>query len=576
MPRPLIWIFGNAVQDITVEVDIDSLIRDNSALISRVAVKDRILIKKGSVFKTHFNAQGLGVELLLDRDVFAAEEAPEKELYSLSPGDKYTLAGRVQDLSERPAWSDDPDGMMVHCEDISWGGGGINVCRFLRALAPKADYPSLRYTDYAMSRTFVRMIEGIENRLLHSLPVPQRKSVTVKNVAKKIADLMDKSMYEGESLISRMSRIFAAYSPENCLEVFLASIVVDPLLFRPVEPVFLRNWVFSKFHNAERSTQDKIICRSKAVKEEELGVTADALNGFLGDADHTSVGAIVLNSIKHKQLFKSGYGVYRGIYKQQRYENRNDFVGILAMTKAMQEFVPDMIASDPTFPPFILIFNEEEAVTFAKTLGCEVDPILRAPGDLPNVLHFAQIIEVIRRRFEPPFPRIYVTTGPRGSLGFDGVSQKVIQVSYYSRLGDILFDTNSCGDAYCAAITLLEWARRFHGDTLEPYPDPADEMRYFMAVATAAAYCKARDRRGRIDAKTIRGLLEDTYLGSGEIGYLDKILTHQWAPSAPWVDEEGRAHRPPTADFRGVRKTLANLLFNKNTGGGGPHSLFDA
>jgi len=65
---------------------------------------------------------------------------------------------------------------------------------------------------------------------------------------------------------------------------------------------------------------------------------------------------------------------------------------------------------------------------------------------------------------------------------------------------------------------------------IEPHSDPAEEMRYFMAVATAAAYCKARDRRGRIDAKTIRGLLEDTYLEAA-----------RWVISMKFSSRDGRS-----------------------------------
>jgi len=73
---------------------------------------------------------------------------------------------------------------------------------------------------------------------------------------------------------------------------------------------------------------------------------------------------------------------------------------------------------------------------------------------------FAQIVDVHTAVFfEPTMPTILrSTTGPRGSLGFDGVTNKVIQVSYYSRLGDILFDTNSCGDAYCRPLPF--WSGR--------------------------------------------------------------------------------------------------------------------
>ena len=568
MARSLIWVFGNAVQDVTVEVEIDTLIRDNAALIDSIALRDTILIREGSLFTTYFSGKGLGVKMDLEKVPFAADEPQAKSLYALSPGEKYTLKGRVEELADRAEWLKAPNAMMVHCEDVSWGGGGINVCRFLRALAPSDGTLQIQYTDYAMSRTFDRMIRKLEAELRHSLSPTERRTVGLDEIGDRVGQLMDENMYEGERLISKISNIFALYSPERCLEVFLASLLIRPFLFRPKEPVYQRNWVFSNFRSGMRSTQDKIICRSKTPTEAELNVTEQALDEFLEKGESDAAGAIVLNSIKHPQMFRSAYSLYRRIEKQRSEEGREDFVGILAMTKAMQAFIPDMLEiadkeDDKCFPPFILIFNETEAVDFAQALPRKkkkpLEPIIRAAGDLPNVFHFAQIVEAIRPRFGAAHPRIYVTTGPRGSLGWDGESNKIIHVSFYSRLGDILFDTNACGDAYCAAVTLLEWRKRCYKGKIGP-EDPADEMRHFMAVATAAAYCKARDRRGRIDSRTIRSLLEDTYLGSAEVGLLGPVLQKKW-PN--WIDSEGRAHRPPTADFRRLEPALAELLLTK-------------
>lgn len=563
MDRSLIWVFGNAVQDVTVEVDIDTLIRDNASLIDSIALKDTALLKKGTLFTTQFNGQALGVELDLGKLGFAPEEPPQKQLYSLSPGEKYTLTGRVENLADRPDWLGRRDDLKVHCEDISWGGGGINVCRFLRALAPSDRMLEIRYTDYAMKNFFAGMVKSLESDLRKGLRLPE-PSIGINDIDKRIDDFMETHMYEGEQLIAKISRTLAEHSPERSLEVFLASLSIRPLLFRPRRPVYQRNWVFSNLRNAERSTHDKIICRGQTPSEAELHVTPNALENFLkkGESDH--VGAIVLNSIKHKALFHAAYKLYRRIEKKRESEECRDFVGVLAMTKAMQDFVPDMIdiakkENEGRFPPFILIFNETEAVSFAKKLGRSVAPIIRGTGDLPNVLHFAQVIDAIRSHFGPRLPRIYVTVGARGSLGFDGGSNQIIHVSYYSRQGDVLFDTNACGDAYCAAITLLEWQARCRKGYAAP-KHTEDEMRDFMAVATAAAYCKARDRRGRIDAKTIRGLLEDTYLGSGSVGTVDQILSKNWDP---WVDREGRVHRPPDAEFCGVKDYLAELLLTK-------------
>lgn len=379
MVRSLAWIFGNAVQDVTVEVDIDKLVQDNGALIDSIGLEDTAQVKQGLLFTTQFNGQEFGVELEL-QDVDA-----RKKLYSLREGKKYTLRGRVEDLAYRRDWGTRHDDLRVHCEDVSWGGGGLNVSRFLRALAPSNDDLKIQYTDYAMSRTFVDMIRKLEAQLLRSLPASQRHAVSLDDIGARVADIMDTSMYLGERLISNLSEIFALYSPGRCLEVFLASLQVTPLLFRPREPVYQRNWVFSSFRNALRSTQDKIICRSKTPTEAELEVTPAALEQFVFEGENDSTGAIVLNSIKHQQFFKSAYDLYRRIEKKRVAEKRDDFVGVFAMTNAMQKFLPDMLRiakreDDGHFLPFILIFNESEAVDFVRELGAAHTSSTNRPG----------------------------------------------------------------------------------------------------------------------------------------------------------------------------------------------------
>ncbi len=567
MSRPLIWIFGNAVQDITVEVDVDMLIRENAELATSLELIETPTIKKDQLFWTQLGASGFGVRLTLENYKFPPKDK-KKDRYSLSPGKKYTLSGPVESLEEKPEWRQAPNGAVVHCEDISWGGGGINVCRFLRALAPNPDRPYLRYTDYAMTRTLDELVRSFEEEILQSLLLSKEQG-TWGNAAKAVNHLMESNMRGSEELSSRLSRILARYSSDISLETFLASIYVDSLLFRPQKPIFRRNWVFSRFYSADRSIQDKIICRGKTPQEDKLGAKPEALRELLS-GEHESVGAIVLNSLKDERLFKAAYEQYRTIYEKQPDQQRDrDFIGIFAMTGAMQKFLPwlkkEGVIARGKLPSFILIFNEEEAVSFAKELAprAKLEPLMRASGDLPNVLHFAQFVRIVRDYFKPPYPRIYVTTGPRGSLGFDGASNNIIHVSYFSRQGDVLFDTNACGDAYCAAITLLEWAKRNfdrHVGVIHPAEpfNSAEEMRYFMAVATAAAYCKARDRRGRIDTKTEKDLLQDTYLGSGVVGTVDDIANRAEWPD--WIDSEGRAHRPPSADFRSVTPALLRLF----------------
>jgi hypothetical protein len=410
-----------------------------------------------------------------------------------------------------------------------------------------------------MSRTLDRLVGNFES-LLRRLPRQTRGEITWDGLVKEITRLMQSDMRLSEMITSHLSDTFARYSSETTLEVFLASIFVESLLFRTKTPVFRRNWVFSRFHAAGRSTHDKIVCRSKAPSEAQLGARPEALRQFL-QGEHQEVGAIMLNSLKDELLFKSAYKLCRSIYERRLREHRQDFIGVLAMTMAMQKFVPWMLkygnTADKVLPSFIWVFNEEEAVSFARALGGTVGPLIRAPGDLPNILNFANFVRVVRAHFAHPSPRIYVTIGPHGSLGYDGESNNVLHVSYFSRQGDLLYDTNACGDAYCAAITLLEWAKRNFQSEIGP-DGPSKEMLYFMAVATAAAYCKARDRRGRIDVNTVADLLQDAYLGSAEVGVLDTIAPGKKLPD--WIDQDGRARRPPVANFHGVRQALLELL----------------
>lgn len=186
-------------------------------------------------------------------------------------------------------------------------------------------------------------------------------------------------------------------------------------------------------------------------------------------------------------------------------------MGILAMTESMQDFTDWMLEDkdsdqrlEKRLPPLILVFNEKEAIGFGEQLSPGLSPLMKSGSDLPNIYKFAHLIREIRNFFNPIPPlRIYVTIGAQGSLGYDAETNEVIYVSCFNRPRDHLYDTNACGDAYCAAVTLLEWGKRngFGGGW-----GGHREMEYFMAVASAAAYCKATDRRGRVDSRTVAGL----------------------------------------------------------------------
>jgi hypothetical protein len=129
-----------------------------------------------------------------------------------------------------------------------------------------------------------------------------------------------------------------------------------------------------------------------------------------------------------------------------------------------------------------------------------------------------------------------------------------------------MYDTNACGDAYCATIALLEWAKRngyenIAEDTGEKdIPRNTKEMRYFMAVATAAAYCKATNRRGRVYAAELKELLEYNHLASANVWTVDDLLQVNPNHKPDCVVLDFRLREPSEACQMRVSRQLDDLI----------------
>lgn len=184
----------------------------------------------------------------------------------------------------------------------------------------------------------------------------------------------------------------------------------------------------------------------------------------------------------------------------------------------------------------------------------------------------AGLINTIRSQFKfDHMPRIYVTLGPLGSIGFDGQSNNIIFVSAYSGKESI-YDTTGCGDAFCATITLLEWTKlqNLEAEIVEFYEggnpkvhslEYAQEMEYFMAVANAVAYCKATNPAGRVDRNKLMDLLDHQHLASGFNANIQDLLDGKKDHYPDWID--GNTHRlkhPRTARQIRVSDTLGKLI----------------
>lgn len=544
-----LWVFGNAVQDVTVEVDMEQLsrLRDtNRQLIQLTDQGPRISPKLW--LKTQIGLRKFGVQVDLPNI------ETEKEMYPLEGGKKYDLRGSVLDSHE----SCGEPYMFLPCENVSWGGGGTNVITFLRALTPSADVVPIRYTDIAMSRSMPtiirRVLKGLQPIMDKSaMPDPGNEALLTW-----LNKLYETDPVEAESITRQIAGIAADYSPDTNLAVYLASLSVESVLYRPDNPRFRRNWVFSRFRSAFREVNNKIILKGNFIPladEEEQNITR------LLAAHADNIGAILINSLKDGPLFRAAYSLCVEGYKDE------NFVAVLALTETTHRFAEwmDKQRGGGYFPPFILILNETEAQNLATALGKNVEPFMEH-NDLPNILAFARLIYELRESFDPHrTPRIYVTLGDRGSLGVDEGGH-VVYVSSFSKRGATVYDTNACGDAYCATIALLEWAKRNGYQELaedageEDIPPSTDEMRYFMAVATAAAYCKATNRRGRVYAAELKELLQYNHLASANVWTVGDLLQVRPNHKPDCVDLDFRLREPSEARQMRVSRQLDELI----------------
>lgn len=356
--RKFLWVFGNAVQDITVGVDIERLSRElGSNRDTMIRLSDQgPEIKSDLRLKTQIGLQNFAIQMQLyeNSQEQRSPKIPKDGWYILEGGTKYTLQNDIVASNKYSSSSSSP-GVFLPSGNLSWGGGGVNVVTFLRAIAPNKKNVPIKYTDIAMSRslpTLVQKIKEIFNAIGDSDDA--------------IDNLYDTDLVKAEKYTDDLAKIMAGYAPECSLEVYLASLPVESVLYRPKEPKFRRNWVFSQFRSASREVSNKIILRgsSSDLKEDEKPRISKLL-----DANSPGVGAILLNSIKDKTLFQAAYSIYKAAYERDK-----SVVAILAMTDAMQEFTQWMLEkpncdSNGLLLPFILVFNERKRIASQKSLA---------------------------------------------------------------------------------------------------------------------------------------------------------------------------------------------------------------
>ncbi|WP_321476981.1 hypothetical protein [uncultured Paludibaculum sp.] len=512
MPTKKLWVLGDAVQDVTVEIDLELLLHEDASLRDSILLDESLSIKDGVWLTTQSGLHHYSAQMRVRTPIGSPQQNDGRAC--LTPGEKYDLMGGV---SESLPQLDPQDRMVsVRCEDVSWGGGGLNVVRYIRALAPLQESVPIVYSDIAMSHP--------------------------------LGPLVEEELLRGSSA----THVLATYSADRYLEVYLDSLSVEAVLHQPVQPEFRRNFVISRVRTSNRETDNKIVCRGSTVSD-TAGAESDLLALLNGRS--TEIGAILVDSIKSKELFNAAYSLCK---------LNPDMLVIFALTKSMQK-IADALVKDLRggTPPSncVLLFNEMEVQNFAHLCSPSdiLEPFMTKPEDIPNLKYFAQTVHAILKNCPQP-PRVYVTLGPRGSLGVDEYRQ-VVYVGAYTKQKATVFDTNTCGDAFCGAVSLLEWAKRFGQGLQRLAPEnaatsPWEEMRYFMAVATAAAYSRATSRLGRVDRREVEDLLRNSYLGSEVLGPLGGVR----AGKSKLCDEHGFLVKPSNAYFVGIESGLAQLM----------------
>ena len=505
--------------------------------------------KKGLWFQTQIGLQGFSACLSA-----TADETREKDrliltadnFYEIKPGSKYQLDDEIR---EGPSGALADQTVIVPGDYVNWGGGGVNVSVFARAIAPNPSLVPIKYTDIATSDTlgeFRHDFQETDARLKELGPLDPTDPTLI--------DLWRE----------RFSKTIVKYVPERSLESFLSSLSIDVILHRPAKCEPRRNLVISRIRGGGREVDNKIVCRGKVTPLDDEQMDVPAMLGRHAD----NVGAVILNSVKDRALFEAAYSFYK-----QAYARDQNTLGLLAMTEPMLRYTEWMMeqAGGKKLPPHILIFNEKEFFEFAAKFSDSLVPFMDTPSVPPHVKRFIAIGSTIRELFRPKdAPRIYVTLGPYGSMGIDRDGW-VLYVSGFLKPRATIFDTNACGDAYSAAIALLEWGKRHGYPNLAPWPggtenDGADvsamadhkEMIYFMSVATAAAYSRATNRHGRVDTREIQDLLEHVHLAS--LQELVQVDTPNERILREITDRGGRLKTPTVAKTRGVTDDLRRLM----------------
>lgn len=548
--QPRIWIIGNSVQDLTVDLDLRRLEPDNPHISELIFFKTddpRPRIRLG----THILPTDAGKPIEPGFQVFLKSSTPDPDdasYYILAGGNKYTL-DTPTDEAQVAAAGLPP--IRTPLTSLTWAGGGINVVNTIRALSP-ATATAVHYSDIGRPISHesdaVRNLKGVLADMLRDAVLPnlgqlalmseETSEAPMRNPqeqpqittllraiagqdADRVIDILLKLGVDfirttgGENYYRRLTAAVNTYTNQSHLQVYLQHNQVDFGFYRSERWRPIQNLVFSGIADELNEVRNKIILRgirqNLAVDEEPA-----VLKSLEDESRAAYFPVVMLNTIYDDVFFDAAFK----LIEELKSRSPTGLNLVFAMTEHMMQRlkITNLPAMKILLDGSTLIFNEREFAMYLRQVVGEdatqfaQDVEQRRPPERGVLVKLVKaLLEKIGIRAE-----IYVTLGPYGSLGILPWGE-IMYVGTYSVTGRRIYDTTGCGDAYAAVVTLLKHHRRMRpegliGGHVREERRAQEEMFHAMAWATAAAYSKATSPVGRVYAADVIDLVRTRYV----------------------------------------------------------------
>ncbi|MBS1787261.1 MAG: hypothetical protein JST85_06040 [Acidobacteria bacterium] len=564
-----IWILGNAVQDLTIDIDLQRLEPDNHGLLELMNFRGNDpLIAAGLVLQLIREGETVHEAqiYLKPQDDLQAEDLKGRKFYKLVGGRKYSL--RPPDGNESPA--EKSSKVRIPTKSIAWGGGGINVVNTIRSLSPMGVTP-VHYSDIgAVTVVPESTIElagvFISELLSNPRKLSQIKKILVQSKGKakkgaideftKLAPSLIREPAVGERLYRQFVSAMKDYSPQDNLEVYLTERHTSFAFWRSNSWTTIRNIAVASFTGKDNDVRNKIIFRGHRDTLGDEVAIEDITRKLLDESSECSV--IMVNTIYDDKFYEAAFDIAT---KHKGKEVKLVF----AMTDSVAnrfklKHLPEM---RDQLEGATLIFNEAELSKYvAEDIGNDASVFADdlAKGRLPDIDLLKKLAwSLVKNLGGGLLAEIYITLGPYGSLGITPAG-KIIYVGTFGGNQRPIYDTNGCGDAYAGAVTMLKCHKDPDGYLMKPGGHNAaiqeEGMILTMAVATAAAYAKATNPAGIVRATDVISLLRNEYIPCLEIAQLGQGgFDTQGAK-----DSAGRLAQPPLARRIDYKDELAKII----------------